>query len=341
MDIFSLAVLAGVIEEIVPDYSYLTKTYFPATQQEVSDKITFDVRKRGRRLAPFVSPLVQGQIVEKTGFRTQTIAPAYVKDKRVFDPNTPFRRAFGEKIGGALTPQQRLDAALTAESKDQIDMINNRIEVMCGEVLTTGKLTIVGELYPQVIVDFGRDASLTVALTGSAEWGDVGVDPLASLAAWANLMFLQSGVRPVNVTMTPDAYALFAASTSVVKILDRVRAANTFQGNAIEGDDGWFAGNIGGFNISVYNGTYIDPISNASRNVLPAYTVIMAHSQMQGYRVFGAIKDEAAGLQALPYFQKSWTVEDPAVRYLMLQSAPLVVPHIPDASLCATVKVAS
>ena len=39
----------------------------------------------------------------------------------------------------------------------------------------------------------------------------------------------------------------------------------------------------------------------------------------------------------MPYFSKSWVEEDPAVRYLMLQSAPLVVPYRVNASLCAKV----
>jgi hypothetical protein len=53
---------------------------------------------------------------------------------------------------------------------------------------------------------------------------------------------------------------------------------------------------------------------------------------------YGAIKDEAAGMQALDYFSKSWTQPDPAVRFLMLQSAPLVVPYRVNATLAAKVK---
>ena len=52
----------------------------------------------------------------------------------------------------------------------------------------------------------------------------------------------------------------------------------------------------------------------------------------------GAIKDEAAGLQPLEFFSKSWTVEDPSARILLMQSAPLVVPYRVDASFCATVR---
>jgi len=63
----------------------------------------------------------------------------------------------------------------------------------------------------------------------------------------------------------------------------------------------------------------------------------MGSRQIEGYRAFGAIRDEAAGFQAVPYYVKSWLEEDPAVRFIMMQSAPLVVPYRVDASLCATV----
>ena len=37
-------------------------------------------------------------------------------------------------------------------------MLNRRMEVMAGEVLTTGKSTISGDKYATVILDFGRAA---------------------------------------------------------------------------------------------------------------------------------------------------------------------------------------
>lgn len=339
MDIFSTDVLVRVVDQIVPQYSYLTRNFFPGYSQETGADVHFDVRKGSRRIAPFVHPTVQGQLVEKTGFHTTTLSPAYIKDKRVFDANAPFKRTAGEAIGGNLTPQERMDAMVRFELSDQIAMLNRRIEVMAGEVLATGKLTIEGELYPKVVLDFKRDATLTVPLSGASEWGDTGISPLDDLENWAELVFAKSGVRPRKVVMTLDAYKLFKNSAAVVKILDRYRANNTVTGNVVEDDDGWFAGQIGGFDITVYAGTYIDPLDNTAKNILPPYTVILGGQGIQGYRAYGAIRDEAAGWAAMEYFPKSWTAEDPAVRYIMLQSAPILCPLYPDAMLSATVKV--
>ena len=63
-----------------------------------------------------------------------------------------------------------------------------------------------------------------------------------------------------------------------------------------------------------------------------------SRSGIEGVRCYGAIKDEQAGFQANRYFPKSWLENDPAVRWMLLQSAPLVVPYRPNASMCVTVK---
>jgi hypothetical protein len=55
---------------------------------------------------------------------------------------------------------------------------------------------------------------------------------------------------------------------------------------------------------------------------LPDHTVIITSADLEGTRCYGAIKDEEAGFQAVPYFAKSWVEKDPAARMLLLQSAP-------------------
>jgi hypothetical protein len=42
-------------------------------------------------------------------------------------------------------------------------------------------------------------------------------------------------------------------------------------------------------------------------------------------------------LNAVPYWSKSWVTQDPSIRWLLMQSAPLLVPYRIDASLSATV----
>ena len=95
---------------------------------------------------------------------------------------------------------------------------------------------------------------------------------------------------------------------------------------------------FGSFDIWVYAGSYEHPETKVSTKFLPDHTVIITSPDLEGTRAYGAIRDEEAGFQAVPYFSKSWVEKDPAVRYLLLQSAPLPVPYRVNAAMCATVR---
>ena len=337
-DLFSTDVLNAVVASLLGGSQFLLDRYFPNTQTEVSEEIHFDTLDGKRRIAPFVSPLVEGQIVASLGYKTATLKPAYIKDKRVFDMNRPLKRWAGERIGGSTTPGDRLRAMVARDISDQLDMLNRRLEVMAGEVLTTGKSTISGDKYPTVVVDFGRAPGNTVV--ASPLWSDPNSKPLTDLGAWSMASLQSQGIMLSDVLMTTDSWATFRANTSVNSWLTSSRAITTppsLAANQMIQEGGVYMGTIDVFNIWVYAGWYVDPADGVEKPIIPNGTVILTSPQLQGVRAYGAIRDEEAGLQALPYFAKSWVEQDPSVRFLMLQSAPLVVPYRPNASVKARV----
>ncbi len=337
MDIFTTAVLNRVVAELPQPTPFILNSFFPTIQTETSEEIHFDIDTSRRRLSPFVAPIVQGKVVLDKGYSTKTFAPAYIKDKRVFDAARPFKRVMGEKIGGSMDPMQRLQVALANSMTDQIAMLTRRQEVMAIEALRTGAITITGDLYPTASVSFGRDAALTVAqLTSTAAWTHADSVPLDNLQTWSMLVTEKSGSTANTVVMDVNAWKGFVKNTQVQKLLDRFRGSDQLN-PTVTGEGARYMGNIGDFDIWVYAGWYEHPDTAAVTPYLPANTVLVLGRDIEGVRAYGAIKDESAGLQALPYYIKSWVDQDPAVRYLMLQSAPLTVPYRVNASLCATV----
>ncbi|BEP50522.1 major capsid protein [Variovorax sp. V116] len=337
MDIFSIGVLARVIAELPAPAPFILNSFFTAMQTETSEEIHFDVENGRRRLAPFVAPIVAGKVVQSKGFVTKTFKPAYIKDKRVFDSSRPFKRAIGERIGGELSPAQRLQALLATDLQDQLEMLARRQEVMAVEALRTGKVTVKGEQYPTVVVDFGRHADLTVELTAGDRWGETGVDPLEDVQKWSMGVTQHSGAAGNTLIMDVKSWQLFSAAPSVQKLLDRFRGADKLNATVL-GEGGRYMGNIGDFDIWVYAGWYEDPDTGALTPYLPDYTVLITSPDLEGTRAYGAIKDEESGFQAMPYFSKSWVEKDPAVRLLLLQSAPLPVPYRVNASMSAKVR---
>jgi hypothetical protein len=195
IDIFNTHVLSKVVERLDRPSSFLLDTFFGQEQTEESEEIHFDIDKSKPRLTPFVSPLVAGKVVDDEGFTTKSFKPAYAKDKRRFDPARPLKRSIGEKIGGTLSPQQRLEANLNRTLIKQLENLTRREEVMASEALRTGKVTVSGDEYPTVVVDFQRDAALTVALAGGSRWGETGVSALDNLEDWVGAYSGKIGCR--------------------------------------------------------------------------------------------------------------------------------------------------
>ena len=338
MNIFDTAVLAQVVAYLPASPSWLLDRYFRIEQRNETEEIYFDVEGGARRLAPLVSPLVQGKIVTSKGYKTNNVRPAYVKDKRVFDPSRPLKRAIGEQIGGAISPMERIQINLRTDLSDQISMITRRMEWMAASALYSGTITLSGEGYQTVVVDFGRDPGLTIAKLAGAKWSDADVNPLNDLQDWALLMLQKSGVSATEVTMTADVWKVFRDNPYVAdrwNTLNEHRAALDL--SAVTTPGGRVMGTIDGFTIIVYADWYLDPATGDEKPMIPAGTVILTGPQIEGVRAYGAIKDEEAGYQALPYFPKSWVEKDPSVRYLLTQSAPLAYPSRPNGTLRATV----
>ena len=339
MDLFTTAVLNGVIETLKPAPQFLLDKFFPTVQTETTEEIHFDVFDGKRRLAPFVSPLVEGKLVEQLGYSTNTYAPAYIKDKRVFDNNKPFKRMAGEAIGGTMTPMDRKRAMIAANLQEAVDMIHRRLEVMAASALVNGTLTISGDAYPTVVLNFNRSADCVKDISGNAtaKWSAATAKPLDDLQTWGQVVLQKTGIFPRTVLMPVDVWSYFRSNEQVEKRLD-IRRLNQGDMNlgAADSEGGVYMGTVDGFDIYVYSGWYADESTGTETAIWPAKKIVLTSPQIQGVRAFGAIKDEAAGLQAREYFAKSWVQEDPSVRYVLVQSAPLVFPARPNASLVAT-----
>ena len=340
MDIYSTTALNRLVQSLKRPQTALLAAFFGTVETSDTEDIKFDVENKKRRIAPFVSPLREGKLVENEGFVTKSFAPAYVKDKRNFNPAKALKRRAGEAIGGTEAPANRSAANLAIASADQVDMLNRRKEVMASEVLRTGKCTISGEGYPTVVVDFGRNAAHTVALLTGDRWGETGVKPLSNIEDWTLTILQNSGATVRDAIMDVKAFRLFRADTDVVAQLDTrplsaSEAGITFAQFAAAGLS--YKGTIGGMRFWVYADWYVND-SDTEVAMIPDYTVILASPDLEGVQHHGAILDEEAGLQPLEYFSKSWTVPDPSARLLLMQSAPLVVPYRPDASFCVTVR---
>uniref|UniRef100_UPI0035D044B8 major capsid protein n=1 Tax=Bartonella sp. AC66GZZY TaxID=3243458 RepID=UPI0035D044B8 len=201
---------------------------------------------------------------------------------------------------------------------------------------------VAGEDYPTKIFDFKRDPALTLALTGAAKWDSVDAPALDHLEDWASLVQEKSGAVARVVIMDPQAWRHFRKNKQVGGQLEIRRGTNAMISTDLivrgqVNETARYVGSIGDFDFHVYNDVYVAD-DGSTQNLLPDYTVLLvSQGQLEGTRCYSMIMDEKAAFKVLRYFSKSWLEEDPAVRRLLMQSAPLVVPYRPNASLCARV----
>jgi hypothetical protein len=339
MNIYDTNALILVVPNLKRPQKFLLDRFFTNVVTSDTEQVSIDVDVGKRRMSPFVSPLLEGRLVEQRRYQTNTFRPAYIKDKRAPDLRKPIRRMIGERIGGVFSGEERAAANIAAEMTDQIDLLDRRLEWMAAQALMTGTVLIEGDGFPSALVDFGRDPTLTIALSGSSTWDQPNGTPTHDIEVWQRLILKKSGAQVTDLIFTTSPWEYFIAD-------ERVKAAVYFPklsdfGNALDPGaqittGAVYKGRWGQYSLWVYNDWYVDD-NDVEQPMLPDGVVIMAGPDLMGTRAFGQIIDPKFNYQALPYAPKMWIADDPPQRFLMMQSAPIVIPSRVNAALCATV----
>jgi hypothetical protein len=342
--IYDTNVLVAVVPNLKKPTTFLLDRFFPNIVTADTEFVSIDVDVGKRRMAPFVSPLVEGKLVEQRRIQTNIFKPAYIKDKRAPDLRKPVRRMIGERIGGDMTGAEREMANLEFEMTDQIDMLTRRLEWMAASALATGTVTVAGEGFPTVVVDFGRDSSLTVALTGTATWTPAYVvagsaTPVLNIEAWQRQILKEAGATVTDIVFTTSSWEGFILDPALKGAIYYPRLGDS--GNIIDpgariARGAVYKGQWGQYALWIYNEWFVND-SNVETPMLTDGSLIMSGPDMMGTRAFAQILDPSFNYAALPFAPKTWIENDPPQRYLMMQSSPIVIPSRVNAALGATV----
>jgi hypothetical protein len=344
--IYNTNELIQVIPSLFTAQTWLLDNFFPYERMADTELLSIDVEIGKRRIAPFVSPLVEGKLVESMPMRTLTFMPPYIKDKRLPNLLKPVRRMIGERIGGGEeTADERAMQNMNREMTEQIEMINRRMEWMAAQFLQTGTVTVAGDGFPTSVIDFGRDSSLTASLSGSAMWdsGSGTTTPSANIDNFATAMLKKSGAVSTDIIFTPTPWQYFIKDPTVFAtvIQDVGRFTNPNQNNlqfAVQNEIGaLYKGNWGGYRLWLYNDWFVNDSDTEVRMINDGNIIMASRTQLMGTRAFGMIKDPRFNYKSMAYAPKAWITEDPAQLNLMMQSAPLTIPGRPNASMCLTV----
>lgn len=307
--------------------------FFPRQINFQTKYIDFDVVDETQRLAPFVAPTAQGKVMGGEGYTTKRFAPAYVKPKGVIDPSALIERQAGEAYTGSMSLAQRRDAVIVDMVRRYKNQIVRRWNWMAAQATLYGEVTVAGDNYPTVVVNFGRHADQTEVLTGTDAWTNSASDPQGDLDRMNTQTHQLSGYSISGVIMGTQAWSAYIGHESTKDLLETRRGststAETGPGNGLPVQ---YKGKFGDFDVWVYNELYEDDAGASQPFMDPRDVVGVSAAGFEGVRCFGAIMDKRAGYQSLDIFTKVYEQEDPSVEYLLMQSAPLMVPKRTNAS---------
>jgi hypothetical protein len=341
LPLFETRELVGVMSQLKAPKTFLLDTYFPTIKVHNTKSFDIDIFKGKRRVAPYVKPIAEGKVVDRLGFTTNSFSPPYIKPKMSLTAEDLGLRLPGNTIyETGMGPSQMASAAVGDRLAQMEEMILRAEEIQASQALQTGKVTITGEGYSGLEVDFLFPGTHLVTLAGADLWSAVTGTPMEDLREWRELVIQDSGIAPDTLILGRDAWKYFRArefsnggSFDQLRVqLGQIDPKHLAPGVIYLG---YF--NEIGVDVYQYQEWYLDSAS-VEQPMVGVNNVILASSKANTARHYGMIQDLASS-GALKRFPKNWITEDPSVLWVMLQSAPLMAIHQPDAFFRATVHV--
>lgn len=341
--IYDTFTLAAVVQNLYEPSTFFQDRFFPQQVLSNDENVAIDIDVGIRRMAPFCSPLVEGKVVESNMTQTKAFKPPYIKSKRYVPSLRPQQRMIGERIGGnQMTGQERMQANVAREVKDDAQMLDRRIEWMAIQSLMNGGLTIEGKGYETSYINFGRDPSLNIVLSGDDMWDSPNSNKkyTQDLNKWAQEALKISGARITDIICTDSAFNALITDPIIIQqsMVSGIRGNNdvNLQMGPMVYPSAVLKGMWGGFRVWSYYDWYVDE-DNVQQPMIPDGLIIGVSDQLDGLTAYGLILDPKLGYVPAPFAPKIWYQEDPAQVVLMTQSSPLTIPTRINASFVAHV----
>lgn len=353
LDIYTPHDLYAVMydERMQVETSYFLDSYFPGSYMSTQEEILFDKISTTRKIAPFMLPNEQGKpIYRREGERLQSFKPAYTKPKDAVRPSEMLQRQPGELVRmGLMSPQARYNAEVIRIAQYHRNAINRLWDWMAARAILDGSVKIDyvganGSVEKSVTIDFGRAAGHTITLGSGSRWGDSGVSIMGLIQSWMDTMAqAEFGGAASRLLVGAQAYAPLIADPEIKALMDTtVRGSPDVNLNRglIRKDvmqPATYVGTLGaGLEVWLYTGTF-QAHDGSLVNIMDPRDILLTAPGVEGVKAFGAILDEDAGLNATDIFSKMWSQPDPSARFIMSQSAPLMIPVNPNRTLRARV----
>jgi len=340
VDMYKTRNMLDVLKQIHIPGDFLLKTFVTAKKFHSTRTVDIDIVRMGKKMAPFVSPVVEGKVITKKGFTTKTHTLPYIKIKRPFSPEDALERLPGLTMYESQTAQAYIAKELGETLKEFDDMIFRREEYMAATMLQTGKVIVEGDGLSYEI-DVGMAASHLPVLLTTDRWSEATATIQADLKAWGLKVYRDSGLTATRAILGSDAAAAMLSNDAFIGSLDTRRVdrglidiSKLDKGVIYYGFDKESGLDLYGYNEQFFEEDDTD--ASDGTELIDPKKVIVASTQLRMTQHYGLISEVKVNFVG-PRYPKVWVTEDPSVQWIMLQSSPAVINHQPDGVVCATV----
>ena len=324
-NLYTTEFLTGAINHLKPRSTFFSG-FFPRSEAVDTDQIFLDESWQSFMVMPYSLPRSDAITIKRDGYATKVFRPAYLKVQEHFDPENYMSRLAGEALGGSLSPMAREQIHVMSAVKSHKDMYAERIEQMCAELATTGKLWIKGKGF-EYCIDLKRDSSLQTDAVRDGAWNDEKTDIVKQIEEEADKVLLKSGFAPEILMMGNRVWSEFRNNPKIQKLMEIRRGVDI--STKLTPEKAFYGysdkGQIGDYRVIVHTGTYADPWDRKIKYHFPQNKIMLVSSGISGTKFFGRIKDRECKFKAIPYFAKLRESNDGSSMNLISQAAPLVL----------------
>lgn len=281
MDIYSTRAQLAAIDLMPREYSVLFDFFCRDAGTVEDEKAIWDFRKGSRRMAPTVRPGAGGVLMERDGYETREIGFCCVAPERIIEDQNLKGRMFGERVLGAMTPQEREKKMLAKDLTDMRKAIQRRYEWMARQVILTGKLSVFNYtnegrgIEASMIADYG----FTNNYVPETKWDQAGAKIDTDMRFIFDMVY--DGLGYVDrMLMAPDVADAMMDNSKYIKQfdgrnIDMGKLNTQYRGSGIR-FIGW---NSDGTEMYSMSGTFIDD-DGIAKPVIPSGTLIAGSADM-------------------------------------------------------------
>lgn len=229
INLYQTQFMLPVVQQILPRHTFLRDRYFRDGTVFPTEDVLCEYKDGDKKIAPFISPRMDGVTSYRDGYRTYRYTPAMIGEKRTLTIDDLNRKGFGEGLFSNITPAQRQAQILSQDLRDMTDHIIGTEEEMAAQCILNNAITekvYHGEIgsndYTEWEISYFEGDSNPAQFTPAAVWSETSKDILKDLKAMAD-MLLAKGLPVTDFVCAPDVAEIMVNNETIQKFLDNRR----------------------------------------------------------------------------------------------------------------------